>query len=107
MNITIRALILGCIFGGMAGHAGSFFNKDKSTTREYVEDKADYASDMTEAQWYKVKGYTKEVYGKLTNDDLLKIKGKKDRFYGVMLQKYGYTKDEANGAWRKLRQKLK
>lgn len=107
MNIKNLPLILLFVTSiAFVSGAGSFFNKDKSSARKYVEDKADYASEMTEAQWYKIKGHVKETYGKLTNDDILKVKGKKDRFYGLMLHKYGYTKNQANDAWRDLKNRF-
>ena len=107
MNIKKLSLMMCLVLAGVVGHAGSLFNKeDKSETREYIEDKAEYLSDMSSAQWHKVKGHVKEAYGKLTNDDLLKIEGKKDRFYGVMLQKYGYTKNQANDAWQQIKEQV-
>lgn len=107
MDIKKLSLMTCLVLAGVSSHSGSFFNKeDKSETREYIEDKVDYLSDMSSAQWHKVKGHAKETYGKLTNDDLLKIEGKKDRFYGVMLQKYGYTKRQAEDAWQHLKEKL-
>lgn len=107
MNIKKLSLIICLVLAGVLSHAGAFFNKeDKSETREYIEEKADYLSDMSSAQWHKVKGHVKETYGNLTNDDLLTIEGKKDRFYGVMLQKYGYTKDQANDAWRHIKERV-
>ena len=105
--MKIKYLLTSALITFSAVQAGSFFNKDKTeSASEYVQDKADYFGDMTAAQWYKAKGSVKMAYGKLTDDDLTYIEGKKDKFLGVMRSKYGYTKDRANDAWRKLKEEF-
>ena len=87
---------------------------DANEVKEYVADKAEYMSDMTAAQWYRVKGnaiqlkgQTKELYGRLTDDELTQIEGKKDRFVGYVVNKYGYSKGQANQAWEDLKESIK
>jgi uncharacterized protein YjbJ (UPF0337 family) len=46
-------------------------------------------------QWKQVKGSVRENWGKLTDDDLEQIAGKKDRLVGKLQEKYGMTKDVA------------
>lgn len=45
--------------------------------------------------WKIMKGKVKEKWGKLTDDDLDIIEGKKDQLIGRLQKKYGYSKEEA------------
>jgi len=51
--------------------------------------------DQVEGSWTNMKGKVKEKWGKLTDDDLDVIAGKRDQLLGRLQQKYGYTKEEA------------
>lgn len=48
-----------------------------------------------EGQWDVVKGKFKEKWGKLTDNDLMEIKGKKDVLAGKLKRGYGLAKEEA------------
>lgn len=52
--------------------------------------------DQVEGKWEEVKGQVKEKWGKITNDDLMVIQGKKDQLLGKLQERYGYTKDQAH-----------
>lgn len=45
--------------------------------------------------WKQFKGKVKEQWGKLTDDDLTLIEGKRDQLIGKIQEKYGYAKEEA------------
>lgn len=49
----------------------------------------------TEGNWMQVKGKIKEQWGKLTDDDLDVIAGKRDQLEGKIQERYGKAKDEA------------
>ena len=51
--------------------------------------------DQIKGSWMQVKGQVKEKWGKLTDDDLTVIGGKRDQLAGLLQQKYGYAKDQA------------
>jgi uncharacterized protein YjbJ (UPF0337 family) len=51
--------------------------------------------DRIEGQWKQMKGSVKERWGKLTDDDLNVIGGKKDQLVGRLQERYGIAKDEA------------
>ncbi len=51
--------------------------------------------DIFKGNWKMVKGKVKETWGKLTDDDLTEINGKRDQLLGKLQKKYGYAKDEA------------
>ena len=48
-----------------------------------------------EGNWKEVKGKVKEKWGKLTDDDLTAISGKRDQLEGYLQQRYGFAKDLA------------
>ena len=52
--------------------------------------------NIIEGKWHELKGLAREEWGKLTNDELEEIGGKKDRLVGKLQQKYGYASDEAD-----------
>jgi len=52
-------------------------------------------SDILEGKWLQIRGRVKEWWGKLTDDDLDKIEGKRDRLVGALQEKYGYAKRKA------------
>jgi uncharacterized protein YjbJ (UPF0337 family) len=57
--------------------------------------------DIFEGKWKEMKGQAKEWWGELTDDDLEKAEGKADRIIGLLQQKYGYTKEDAEKEFNK------
>jgi uncharacterized protein YjbJ (UPF0337 family) len=51
--------------------------------------------DQIEGQWKQFKGSAKQQWGKLTDDDLDVIAGKKDQLLGKLQQRYGIQREEA------------
>jgi len=51
--------------------------------------------DQIKGGWKELTGKIKEKWGKLTDDDLTTIAGKRDQFAGILQQRYGYEKDKA------------
>lgn len=52
-------------------------------------------SDVFEGQWKQLQGELRSWWGKLTEDDLEKIGGRKDKLLGLVQEKYGYTREKA------------
>ena len=52
--------------------------------------------DRIAGNWKQAKGKVKEQWGKLTNDDLDKIAGKRDQLVGKIQNSYGIGRDEAD-----------
>ena len=50
--------------------------------------------DQLGGSWKEFKGKVREKWGKLTDDDLATIAGKRDQLAGLLQQKYGYEKDQ-------------
>jgi uncharacterized protein YjbJ (UPF0337 family) len=45
--------------------------------------------------WKQVKGKVKEKWGKLTDDELDKMNGRRDQLEGKIQERYGIAKDQA------------
>jgi uncharacterized protein YjbJ (UPF0337 family) len=55
---------------------------------------ATMAWDNIEGRWKELTGKVREQWGKLTDDDLAVINGKRDQLIGKLQQRYGWAKDE-------------
>jgi uncharacterized protein YjbJ (UPF0337 family) len=51
--------------------------------------------DKIAGEWREFQGKVRSKWGKLTDDDLETISGKKDQLIGRLQQRYGYQKDHA------------
>jgi len=51
--------------------------------------------NRVEGNWKQAKGMVKEQWGKLTDDDLAFINGKRDQLEGKIQERYGIAKDQA------------
>jgi uncharacterized protein YjbJ (UPF0337 family) len=51
--------------------------------------------DQVEGKWKQMKGDVKTRWGKLTDDDLDVIAGKRDQLVGRIQERYGVAKDQA------------
>ncbi len=45
-------------------------------------------------KWNELKGRIKETWGELTDDDLDRIEGQRDRLIGLIQQRYGKAREE-------------
>jgi uncharacterized protein YjbJ (UPF0337 family) len=50
--------------------------------------------DTVKGDWKNFKGKVKEQWGKLTDDDLDRMEGKRDQLAGTIQKRYGMAKDE-------------
>ncbi len=51
--------------------------------------------DRIEGNWKQAKGKVQQQWGKLTNDDLDVVAGKRTELSGKLQERYGIAKDEA------------
>jgi uncharacterized protein YjbJ (UPF0337 family) len=51
--------------------------------------------ERLKGKWNQIKGELKKKWGKLTDDDLTVINGKREQLEGRIQQRYGYAKDQA------------
>ena len=58
----------------------------------------DLNKDILEGNWKQLRGQIKEWWGKLTDDELDQIEGRRDILSGKLQERYGYTREEAEDA---------
>jgi len=63
--------------------------------------------DQVEGNWRQFKGQVKETWGKLTDDDLEVISGKRDKLIGTLQEKYGIAKNEVEAQLKRFQEKLR
>ena len=51
--------------------------------------------DQIEGKWKQMSGKVREKWGKLTDDDLTTINGRRDQLVGRVQERYGLAKDAA------------
>ena len=51
--------------------------------------------DTMKADWTRFRGKIKDQWGKLTDDDLDQIEGRRDQLIGAVQKRYGVAKEEA------------
>jgi len=52
-------------------------------------------SEQWEGKWKELKGILKQKWGALTDNDLTELEGHRDRLAGLVEQRYGLAKEEA------------
>ncbi len=60
--------------------------------------------DRIQGNWKQVTGKARVEWGKLTDDDLSIVAGRRDQLAGKIVERYGIAKDEAEkqlAAWEK------
>lgn len=62
-------------------------------------------NDTLQGQWKQLRGNIKTTFGKLTDDDLLQAEGNADKMLGLLQERYGYSKEQAQAEWSKFAQK--
>jgi uncharacterized protein YjbJ (UPF0337 family) len=51
--------------------------------------------DVIKGKWNQMKGEGRKQWGKLTDDDWEQIGGEKDKLFGRLQERYGWTKEQA------------
>ena len=59
--------------------------------------------DQAAGKWQQGKGKIKQQWGKLTDDDLTVLEGKRDQLAGKIQERYGIAKEEAERQVREFR----
>lgn len=52
-------------------------------------------ADIVKEQWPEIRGWARQWWSVLTNDDLDQINGRLERLIGKLQEKYGFTPDQA------------
>ena len=51
--------------------------------------------DQVQGNWKQFAGKVREKWGKLTDNDVQVVAGKRDQLAGILQKKYGYSKEQA------------
>ena len=51
--------------------------------------------DILKGKWKELRGKVRERWGKLTGDDVERLKGTSDELVGLLQQRYGYERHQA------------
>ncbi|MBE7553335.1 MAG: CsbD family protein [Anaerolineales bacterium] len=52
-------------------------------------------SDVLMGKWKQLKGDIKSQWGKFTDDDLAMVEGQRDKLVGLVQERYGYARQQA------------
>lgn len=66
-----------------------------STTTGTTRSETDTIWQKLKGSWNQTKGAIKEQWGKLTDDDLMEIQGRRDQLIGKIQTRYGISQAEA------------
>ena len=55
-------------------------------------------NDIAEGKWKQLVGKAKAAWGELTDDELTKAEGRADRLAGLIQERYGKTREDAENA---------
>ena len=71
-------------------------SKSENKTWMLLNLKEKYMNKETfQGQWKILKGQVKEKWGKLTDDEITRVDGKREQLVGLLEKKYGYAKERA------------
>ncbi len=62
--------------------------------------------DQVAGNWKQFKGRVKQRWGKLTDQDLTTIEGKRDQLVGKLQERYGIAKDEAEAELKRFSEEV-
>jgi uncharacterized protein YjbJ (UPF0337 family) len=58
-------------------------------------------NDIFQGKWKQLRGQVRGWWGKLTDDDVEKVGGNYDQLIGLLQEKYGYTRQQAEAEYEK------
>lgn len=62
--------------------------------------------DHVEGNWTEFRGKVRERWGKLTDDDLDVVAGKREQLLGILQQRYGTAKDQLENEMKEFEHEL-
>ena len=63
--------------------------------------------DQVSGNWKQLKGRVKQRWGKLTDQDLTTIEGKRDQLVGKLQERYGIAREEAEAELKRFSEDVK
>jgi len=74
---------------GSAEHIG------RALVRKSITKDDEMNSDILQGKWRQLKGEARTQWGKLTDDDLDQVQGQAEKLVGLVQERYGYNRDQA------------
>lgn len=56
-------------------------------------------NDIIKGKWHQIKGRVKQQWSKLTDNDVTRIEGNLEHASGVIQERYGHSKEQAQREW--------
>ena len=75
--------------------ASPVVHAQSTTTTTTVKTDTDAVWQKIKGSWNTAKGAVKEQWGKLTDDDLMEIQGRRDQLVGKIQMRYGVSQEQA------------
>ncbi len=91
-SITILAAI-----AAVSLVASPVVHAQSTTTTTTVKTDTNAIWQKIKGSWNTAKGAVKEQWGKLTDDDLMEIQGRRDQLVGKIQMRYGISQEQAEG----------
>lgn len=90
------AIFAACVVAVLGTLPVSAFAQSTTTTTT-ITTRNDAATiwEKIKGSWTQTKGAVKEQWGKLTDDDLMEIQGRRDQLVGKIQARYGISQEEA------------
>jgi uncharacterized protein YjbJ (UPF0337 family) len=101
------AILAACAAVSMAALPVIAQAQSTSTTTTTIKSDADAVWQKITGSWTQTKGAVKEQWGKLTDDDLMEIQGRRDQLVGKIQSRYGINRDQAEAQVSGWEQKYK
>jgi uncharacterized protein YjbJ (UPF0337 family) len=101
---TVLVACIAVFLGGVPAIVQAQMQGQMVAENDSVDAKAIW--EKIKGSWNQTKGAVKEQWGKLTDDDLLEIEGRRDQLIGKIQVRYGYTREQAEesvGSWEQTR----
>ena len=90
----MRPIVILAAFAALSFAAAPMAANAQSSGQK-VEAEAKTMWEKFKGSWTQTKGAVKEQWGKLTDDDLLEIQGRRDQLVGKVQTRYGISHEEA------------
>jgi len=91
-SVAVFAACAVAILGGLPVAA---LAQSTTTTTTTTRTDASTVWEKIKGSWTQTKGAVKEQWGKLTDDDLMEIQGRRDQLVGKIQTRYGISHEQA------------
>lgn len=92
---TFAMLTAGVMLAAAALTAPAFAQSSSTTTTTTVSPDVHGVWEKIKGSWVQTKGAVKEQWGKLTDDDLMEIEGRREKLVGKIQTRYGISREQA------------